>query len=1608
MNLCARLQIDLARLRLFQAKEANTYAVARSYSEAQKVLAGYQEICGHLHPLLGNDPPWVYPILLKALAEMLRAVPLTTVLESVGYPAPIITAEEQRIGEVARRLREVAANLNRQRATTVLYELAEYLIAHTNRRSPVDDGLYPRVAKLAANQRDADAYSSMVRWSRRSDEFLRSDAQGRLYELLKDCPFLRPGKDVLSDLLERMGRLLYVPLVFDNDRTGIAVPIEVEANYEVQCPEPMFVPLDGNGTGQFSTSSDFKESIKAARERACGLLSEHNLHHDSEEFQVVVRLPLLHLRSDGKTLYDQSSLITPAALAIFCQHPALQRSSVRLNPEVMATGPIRASSLEPKYDAFTTVGEAARLVITSNEQVKTTGKQGVRIVWHNKSDESLRVYLSKQDQDTLKWHHSKVLSFGEGYGWDDPLHDLRYAGRSRRVPLKAQQLDTICAALTDQDVVQLEGIPGIGKSVLVAQCLAEIQDRYDLVLHTSLPDYPDARLPSRWITGALDQLASRLDHARGLPDFAKRLQELRVSGLQPASVVDALVDALPGGPILWVIDNSQALVNEFGVLGEPTLRTFTHRILGSRTQHKLLFVTNHRITSPRMHSVVLDQNFSFEDACWYLDRSGWRYPRLRNHVAQLIGSYPRALAILAGHAADYYVPESAIQEIIQALPSSQGDEATTKLTCDLILGRVLTFIKDHNPSARDLLNLASTFIRSFDAGQLKRLLPIITTYPFASFHRDLDLLRSRNLVHSAGTNWWLHTIVRRYLQDEFRNRHQEVYRQSHVEAGKVYFPLTQQGRLKPTTAAERDSYSDSVSSSTALFHFEEAEFDQGVIAVSRNAYESRIDRARWLVERGRTPTHPLRGYVEAERILGELITIYDPQIDANSLTPGSSVPGDVNVLYAKALHRQKRPEKYERALRHYREAVYQKGLRRFIPGLISVLCDLEFDAPHVENPFWLEAAELFEEMSRDVQAGRRDSFVDVGEAYEKTARHYIALHEFDLATIVLEEAADAKIKWDRIYLLASQVAEKHGLPNETAAWLLRGMDPEVVPQSGPLWMEYYVLHAAHGKTADIPKQLRFVPRGTKIPVALAGRLVEAGFVDAAKVVLQDALTLYPNNAKIWETLCAIVAKTAKPRKVVNTFRRAIQMSPGEPTLYASLGQFLELQCKRRGAVAAFELGTQRVPQEGKLYILLAKLFERLGQLERAKAIYERGLREVRHDPNLNNAFGRLLIAMRADQDAESALVNAIDEFGKDSGQINVSLAQLRERQGRSEESEEAYRKAIETSPTYFAFHIALASYYERLSQRQKAVDVCIQALSKVRRQAPVHVALGRLYEKDGQFEQAMVEFEAAIEGSEVWGYLAKAQLQAKSGNLSGARDTYNEACERTHPFAPIYVGLAQVTKEMGRVDEALDALESGIERLPGAIPLYIARGTILEGQGKWLEAEAVYRAALTEVPSRAGRAHLALIYALEKQGRINDAEDAIRDAILLYPKWPTLLQKAGEFFRQYGEPSVQQGQLDLLLADLREKDGRLEEAEILLRNTLSSYPECTDVYVALGQCCERRNRAKEADELFRAAIARTPRRCEGYLALAASLSVNKDLDSRRATEPSMSSLSTSS
>jgi tetratricopeptide (TPR) repeat protein len=296
--------------------------------------------------------------------------------------------------------------------------------------------------------------------------------------------------------------------------------------------------------------------------------------------------------------------------------------------------------------------------------------------------------------------------------------------------------------------------------------------------------------------------------------------------------------------------------------------------------------------------------------------------------------------------------------------------------------------------------------------------------------------------------------------------------------------------------------------------------------------------------------------------------------------------------------------------------------------------------------------------------------------------------------------------------------------------------------------------------------------------------------------------------------------------------------------------------------------------------------------------------------------------------------------------------------------------------------------------------VCRDALSKVRQSVPVHVALGRFYENAGRLTEALEQYEAALAVEKhVWAYLSKGQLQTKMGDYAKAIDTYKEAISRAAPFGQIYSGLANLQEQMGQLSEAELIFQEGRQKNPLDGALWVEHCEFLERRGRWSEAEASYRLGMAKMPRDAGKLYLGLVRALEKQEKLSEAEDVLRHALRLYPKWPALLLKAGEFFRTYGDAVSQECQLDIVLADLRERQGELDLAEAVLRNSVRLHPDSVDAYVALGQFLERKQQESEAEGLYREAIERRPCAYQAYVALANLLTDKKDSEQTSTTEP---------
>ena len=76
MNLCAEIQIDLARLKIFTHRFRDLSQLEES--EAEVGMEIYQNACDRLAPVLETDGDiqrWVYPELLRSIVNALTAFP---------------------------------------------------------------------------------------------------------------------------------------------------------------------------------------------------------------------------------------------------------------------------------------------------------------------------------------------------------------------------------------------------------------------------------------------------------------------------------------------------------------------------------------------------------------------------------------------------------------------------------------------------------------------------------------------------------------------------------------------------------------------------------------------------------------------------------------------------------------------------------------------------------------------------------------------------------------------------------------------------------------------------------------------------------------------------------------------------------------------------------------------------------------------------------------------------------------------------------------------------------------------------------------------------------------------------------------------------------------------------------------------------------------------------------------------------------------------------------------------------------------------------------------------------------------------------------------------
>jgi eukaryotic-like serine/threonine-protein kinase len=173
--------------------------------------------------------------------------------------------------------------------------------------------------------------------------------------------------------------------------------------------------------------------------------------------------------------------------------------------------------------------------------------------------------------------------------------------------------------------------------------------------------------------------------------------------------------------------------------------------------------------------------------------------------------------------------------------------------------------------------------------------------------------------------------------------------------------------------------------------------------------------------------------------------------------------------------------------------------------------------------------------------------------------------------------------------------------------------------------------------------------------------------------------------------------------------------------------------------------------------------------------------------------------------------------------------------------------------------------------------------------AAVHRIAGLLKANDGQYEQAIAEYQRAIEiepaNSDAHRRLG--QASKANGQMDQALREFRRAVDLDPDYFKTYQDLGTFYLDQGDYNNAVVQFQTEVKRAPDEPDAHHALGTVFSELGRYADAENEFRAALVlaEVPKTLNNMAVALMY----QGKDPEATRYLLRSLALSPEWSELV-----------------------------------------------------------------------------------------------------------------------
>ena len=241
----------------------------------------------------------------------------------------------------------------------------------------------------------------------------------------------------------------------------------------------------------------------------------------------------------------------------------------------------------------------------------------------------------------------------------------------------------------------------------------------------------------------------------------------------------------------------------------------------------------------------------------------------------------------------------------------------------------------------------------------------------------------------------------------------------------------------------------------------------------------------------------------------------------------------------------------------------------------------------------------------------------------------------------------------------------------------------------------------------------------------AGVLERRGQFDLLKEDVATILDKDPANSGALELLGRSHYREKRYQQALQAFQKALELNPGLTEMYLPIAQVQKLLDQGEAAVQSYQTFLSKYPDDFEARFLLGRLYRRLNQNESAMKEWLRAETLNPNDPHLAQDLGDLYLELGNLKEARKRLLRGDRE---NAGNLGI----IAQREGRNQEAEQHFLKALEENPQQpllWAYLgdalVAQDKKLEAMKAYQSALDQDPEDFSSLYNMASLHAGLGQ-------------------------------------------------------------------------------------------------------------------------------------------------------------------------------------------------------------------------------------------------------------------------------------------